>query len=217
MTESKMEHQREYWEGERERRSPEHPVIDAFVTPKINYISDYVDLSKMCILDVGCGNGFFTYYFSKLAYTVGIDYSRYMLSINPCDPLIQGSALQLPFKTNSFDLVFCSNLLHHVKNPEIVVSEMKRVSKKFVILSEPNRNNPLMALFSVLAREERGQLKFSLSYLKKVAISSGLNILDACSLGSVVPNKTPLFLLELFKKMDKKSVVGFYSIVLAHK
>lgn len=217
MTESKREHQREYWEGERERRSPEHPVIDAFVTPKINYISDYVDLSKMSILDVGCGNGFFTYYFSKLAYTVGIDYSRYMLSINPCDLLIQGSALQLPFKTNSFDLVFCSNLLHHVKNPEIVVSEMKRVSKKFVILSEPNRNNPLMALFSVLIREERGQLKFSLSYLKKVAISSGLNILDACSLGSVVPNKTPLFLLELFKKMDKKSVVGFYSIVLAHK
>ena len=217
MTESKMEHQREYWEGERERRSPEHPVIDAFVTPKINYISDYVDLSKMSILDVGCGNGFFTYYFSKLAYTVGIDYSRYMLSINPCDLLIQGSALQLPFKTNSFDLVFCSNLLHHVKNPEIVVSEMKRVSKKFVILSEPNRNNPLMALFSVLVREERGQLKFSLSYLKKLAISSGLNIVDSCSLGSVVPNKTPLFLLELFKKIDKKSVVGFYSIVLAHK
>ncbi|CAD6492623.1 MAG: Ubiquinone/menaquinone biosynthesis C-methyltransferase UbiE [Candidatus Argoarchaeum ethanivorans] len=171
----------------------------------------------MSILDVGCGNGFFTYYFSKLAYTVGIDYSRYMLSINPCDLLIQGSALQLPFKTNSFDLIFCSNLLHHVEDPESVVSEMKRVSKKFVILSEPNRNNPLMALFSVLVREERGQLKFSLSYLKKVAISSGLNILDACSLGSVVPNKTPLFLLELFKKIDKKSVVGFYSIVLAHK
>ena len=79
----------------------------------------------MCILDVGCGNGFFTYYFSKLAYTVGIDYSRYMLSINPGALLIQGSALALPFKTDSFDLVFCSNLLHHVKDPEaVVVSEV---------------------------------------------------------------------------------------------
>ena len=125
-------------------------------------------MSKIRILDVGCGNGFFTYYFSKLAYTVGIDYSRYMLSINPCNPLIQGSALSLPFRANSFDLFFCSNLLHHVEDLESVVSEMKRVSKKFIVLSEPNRNNPLMALFSVLIREERGQLKFSLSCLKKI-------------------------------------------------
>lgn len=216
MTE-KIGHQIGYWESERKRRSPEHPVVDAFVMPKINYIGDYVDLSGMSILDVGCGNGFFTYYFSKLAYTVGIDYSRYMLSINPCDLLIQGSALSLPLKTDSFDLVFCSNLLHHVKDPETVVREMKRISKKYVVLSEPNRNNPLMALFSVLVREERGQLKFSLQYLKKLAVSSSLNIVDACSLGSIVPNKTPLSLLDLFKKMDKKSAIGFYSILLACK
>jgi len=216
MTE-KIGHQIVYWESERKRRSPEHPVVDAFVMPKINYIGDYVDLSRMSILDVGCGNGFFTYYFSKLAYTVGIDYSRYMLSTNPCNQLIQGSALALPFKANSFDLVFCSNLLHHIKDPEMVIREMKRVSKKYVVLSEPNRNNPLMALFSVLVREERGQLKFSLRYLKKLAVSSGLNIVDACSLGSVVPNKTPLSLLERFKKIDKKSAIGFYSIVLACK
>jgi SAM-dependent methyltransferase len=178
MTE-KIGHQIEYWESERKRRSPEHPVVDAFVMPKINYIRDYVDLSGMSILDVGCGNGFFTYYFSKLAYTVGIDYSRHMLSINPCDLLIQGSALALPLKTDSFDL--------------------------------------FMALFSVLVHEERGTLKFSLQYLKKLAVSSGLNIVDACLLGSIVPNKTPLSLLDLFKKIDKKSLLGFYSIVLACK
>ena len=217
MTKNKIEHQRKYWEEKRKRRSPEHPAIEAFARPKIKYIGDYVDISRMSILDVGCGNGYFTYYFSKLAYTVGIDYSRHMLSINPGALLIQGSALALPFKTNSFDLIFCSNLLHHVKDPETVVREMKRVSKKYVVLSEPNRNNPLMALFSVLVREEFGQLKFSLRYLKKLAISSGLNIVDACSLGSVVPNKTPLSLLEIFKKIDKKSVLGFYSIVLACK
>jgi SAM-dependent methyltransferase len=217
MTKNKIEHQRKYWEEERKRRAPEHPVIEAFAMPKVNYISDYVDLSRKSILDVGCGNGFFTYYFSKRAYSVGIDYSRHMISINPCDLLIQGSALALPFKTNSFDLVFCSNLLHHVKDPETVVREMKRISKKFVVLSEPNRNNPFMALFSVLVHEERGTLKFSLRYLKKLAISSGLNIVDACSLGSIVPNKTPLSLLGLFKKIDKKSILGFYSIVLARK
>jgi hypothetical protein len=94
---------------------------------------------------------------------------------------------------------------------------MKRISKKYVVLSEPNRNNPFMALFSVLVHEERGTLKFSLQYLKKLAVSSGLNIVDACLLGSIVPNKTPLSLLDLFKKIDKKSLLGFYSIVLACK
>jgi len=217
MTESKMEHQREYWEGERERRPPEHPVIEAFVIPKINYIRDYVDLSKISILDVGCGNGFFTYYFSKLAYTVGIDYSRYMLSINPSNPLIQGSALALPFKINSFDLVFCSNLLHHVEDPTIVVKEMKRVSKKFVVLSEPNRSNPLMALFSATVPEERGALKFSLGYMGKLIELSGLKTIASCSMGSVVPNKTPLSLLKWFKRIDFKVPFGFYNVVISRK
>jgi len=59
MTENKIEHQKKYWE--KERRSPEHPVIEAFASPKINYIRDYVNLSKNTkLLDVGCGNGFFT-------------------------------------------------------------------------------------------------------------------------------------------------------------
>lgn len=172
----------------------------------------------MSILDVGCGNGFFTYYFSKLAaYTVGIDYSRYMLSINPTNPLIQGSALALPFKNNSFDLVFCSNLLHHVEDPTIVVKEMKRVSKKFVVLSEPNRSNPLMALFSATVPEERGTLKFSLGYMRRLIELSGLETIASCSMGSVVPNKTPLSLLKWFKRIDFKFPFGFYNVVISRK
>ena len=217
MTENKMEYQRKYWEGEGERRPPEHPVIEAFVIPKINYIRDYVDLSKMSILDVGCGNGFFTYYFSKLAYTVGLDYSKYMLSINPCNPLIQGSALSLPFKANSFDLIFCSNLLHHVEDPEIVVKEMKRLSKNFVVLLEPNRNNPLMALFCATVLEERGALKFSLGYMERLVEICGLETIASCSMGSIVPNKTPLSLLKWFKKVDWKGPFGFYNIVISRK
>ena len=209
--------QKEYWEKGRKRRPAEHPVIEAFVSPKINYIRNHVDLSRMSILDVGCGNGFFTYYFSKISDTVGLDYSKYMLSINPCNPLIQGSALSLPFKNETFDLVFCSNLLHHVEDPTIIVREMKRVSKKFVVLSEPNRNNPLMALFSAIVPEERGALKISLRYMKRLVELCGLKTITSCSMGSIVPNKTPLSLLKWFLKIDWKVPIGFYNVVISRK
>ncbi len=42
MNENKMEYQREGWEEKRKRRYPAHPVIEAFVTSKINYVRDYV-------------------------------------------------------------------------------------------------------------------------------------------------------------------------------
>jgi SAM-dependent methyltransferase len=210
--------QKDYWERERKRRPPNHPVIAAFVTPKVKFISKYITFSEETrVLDVGCGNGFFTYYLSELAYTVGIDYSKYMLSINPCDPLVQGSALLLPFKENSFDLVFCSNLLHHTNDPISVVKEMRRVSKEFVVLSEPNRTNPLMALFSAIISEERRALRYSSKYIEGLVELCGLKIADSSSMGSIVPNKTPTPLLAVFKKLDSKNTWGLYNLVIAYK
>jgi ubiquinone/menaquinone biosynthesis C-methylase UbiE len=60
----------------------------------------------------------------------------------------------LKFEDNSFDVVFCHALLHHVDDIDRVIGEMKRVSCKWIVLLEPNRNNPLMFLFSLLIKEE---------------------------------------------------------------
>ncbi len=216
MIENRIEHQNKYWE--KERRSPEHSVIEAFASPKIDYIRNYVDLSKNTkLLDIGCGNGFFTYYFSQIIDPVGLDYSRYMLSINPCNSLVQATALSLPFKNDTFDIVFCSNLLHHVEHPIIVLREMKRVSKEFVILSEPNRNNPFMLLFSIIVREEHGALRFSLRYMKRLVELCGLKTIASCAMGSIVPNKTPLLLLKWFQKIDWKIPFGLYNVVISHR
>lgn len=40
-----------------------------------------------------------------------------------------GDAHKLPFKSSSFDLVVCTEVLEHVVNPENVVSEIRRVLK----------------------------------------------------------------------------------------
>lgn len=43
--------------------------------------------------------------------------------------LIQADAEQLPFRSNYFDLVLCTSLLHHLPDPVRVLDEISRVAK----------------------------------------------------------------------------------------
>lgn len=205
-----------YWEQIKTRRLPGHPVVKAFAEPIVNYMLSFMDLNEDSkILDVGCGNGFFTYYFSRIAKTVGVDSSKNMLSMNPCENLICADASCLPFPNDEYDLVFCASLLHHVDNPLNVIKEMKRTSKKYVIFLEPNRNNPLMFLFFAIKREERKAIKFSISYLEKLTKEAGLDIIKRCSLGSIVPNKTPVFLLPILKRLHTfPFALGYNNLII---
>ena len=77
-----------------------------------------------------------------------LTWTAYLLSQNPHGLLTCGDAASLPFRDASFDLVFEANLLHHVSDANAVIGEMHRVSRKYVVLLEPNRYNPLMFAFS---------------------------------------------------------------------
>ena len=80
------------------------------------------------ILDNGCGTGIL---FDKLArgQVVGLDISSKMLgcAAKHSDQLILGNSQKLPLKDNSFDVVFCRSLLHHLPEPELGVKEISRV------------------------------------------------------------------------------------------
>ena len=213
--------QKDYWERNRKRRMPGHPVIAAFVGPKIDYIKKYAKFSEDTkVLDVGCGNGFLGYYFSKFCNVTELDYSKYMLLMNPLEKLIQANAENLPFNDNTFDVVFSSALLHHVQSPEKFLREYKRVSKKFVVIIEPNRNNPLMFIFSMMVKEEWKALRFSLRYLENLLKDVDLKIISSCSMGAIVPNKTPMKLLPLFLRLDSLSLnipFAFSNVLIAEK
>jgi ubiquinone/menaquinone biosynthesis C-methylase UbiE len=53
---------------------------------------------------------------------------------------VESSAEALPFENDSFDVVICQTLLIHVREPERVLSEMMRVTKRggTVVAAEPN-------------------------------------------------------------------------------
>ena len=48
-----------------------------------------------------------------------------------------GSLYALPFSDNSFDTVVCSQVLEHVDDVETAMAELKRVARRFVVITVP--------------------------------------------------------------------------------
>lgn len=212
--------QKDYWERQsiKDRRPPTHPVIRQYVTSKIDRIRKVVPIEKNTkLLDVGCGNGFFSYYMNPLCDTVGVDFSEKMLVRNPIEKKVLMDANHLCFEDMAFDVVMSHMLLHHVEDMDKVLQEMRRVSRKYVIILEPNRNNPLMYLYSALVPEERKGMDYSLGYLKKQLEKNKLKVISSFSCGISVPNKMPSFMIPLAKLFDMKQPLGMTNILIAEK
>lgn len=197
-------------------RSPQHPVVEAFVTPKIHLVERFVNLSSAgCLLDVGCGNGIFTHYLRRRCKCIGVDISWEMLQRAEGFPAVQAEAACLPFAANAFDVVFCANLLHHLPHPEQALEEMARVSASWVIIVEPNAANPPMWLFGLLRRAERGTLRSSRGYLRDLVESAGLEIMFLHSTGMITQNLTPQWMIPFLRPFDRLSPFGAYTVVVA--
>ena len=86
-------------------------------------------------LDVGCGTGALAYALAPLVgEVVGVDASEEYLAVArehapPGCTFVVGDAEALPFPYGDFDLVGCLRVLHHVRRPELVVSEIARVTR----------------------------------------------------------------------------------------
>jgi len=96
---------------------------------------------KPSALDVGCGPGYVIQALSSCMNVTGLDINPDMVRACRAKGLdaIQGPGESLPFDNESFDVVYCSFLLLWVRNPVRIVSEMKRVSRQWVLcLAEPD-------------------------------------------------------------------------------
>ena len=82
---------------------------------------------KQKVLDVGCGIGFVSQLYPNFNIT-GIDISEEMLKRNPFK-WQNMDAEAMSFKDESFNLVVCRSLLHHLEVPQKGMNEMARVLK----------------------------------------------------------------------------------------
>jgi SAM-dependent methyltransferase len=207
--------QRTYWENKHRRRGPRHPASEAFSRPKLEYARKHMpDLGVATVLDVGAGNGFFTWLLDAWGSAIAVDFAATMLRQHPSRRKVQADAAALPFADRSVDVAFCGNLLHHLADPQAAVNELARVARRYVVLVEPNRNNPLMLGFGLLKRAERGTIHLHRGEIVRMLELAGVEVVASTTLGTVLPNMTPDLLLPLARLIDGESPLGFYAVAV---
>ena len=84
------------------------------------------------IIDLGAGNCRFTKLLKDKGYdVVPVDVKD--RSYHPEIEVYVYDGVHLPFKDNEFDVCLLKSVLHHTPNPEVVLKEAVRVSKKLII------------------------------------------------------------------------------------
>jgi len=97
------------------------------------------------LLDAGCGTGWFSARACALgARVVSFDIGRELLARvgGKCrSDRVQGTALALPFREGTFDVVLSSEMIEHTSDPRRAVGELLRVLKPsgLLALTVPNR------------------------------------------------------------------------------
>lgn len=114
---------------------------------RLGKIQQWIDLTGR-ILDNGCGLG--TYLeafgrFSQQRFGLEVEFDRALVSQPRSDGVIQGISETLPFPDSTFDFVLSNEVIEHVTDDALVVSEMVRVSKAGgrLLIFCPNRWYPV--------------------------------------------------------------------------
>lgn len=219
MTAPESPDQIRYWESFGQRRSPDHPAVQAFAAPKVAFVRDTLPNSVESLLEVGSGNGYLSTQLAKHYRTVCVDFALNMLRMHPYPARwkIQARAETLPLADSSFDAVLCANLLHHLDSPIAAVREMARVARSHVVVIEPNACSPPMFLFSLFKKEERGGMKFLPRYVRSLGKKCDLVLVAFTKQGWVLPNRTPPAVVPYLSRLESFSSTGFYSIAIFAK
>lgn len=106
-------------------------------------------------LDSGCGTGSLAFALApNVAEVVGVDLREdYLDAARAAAPdnvrFVQGDAMALPFGYAQFDLACSHRVLHHVRRPELAVSELARVTRpggRILVADQLGSVDPLRSL-----------------------------------------------------------------------
>ena len=141
--------------------------FEACTAPENRFILKQLgDVRGKYLLDLGCGAGENSVYFAqKGAKCVAADYSPGMVevalklaAVNQVQ--VEGqvvNAMAIDRPDNTFDIVYASNLLHHIPDPTLALKEMHRVLKPGgkACFWDPLTHNPVINVYRRMATEVR--------------------------------------------------------------
>lgn len=119
---------------------------------------------SLSLLDLGAGDGLLGKRLYEWARDRGwdwrvtnLDLSLDALQINPGNQNVCGSALELPFRQNSFDVVIASQMTHHLSDLEVirVLQEAWRVTRQAILVSDLHRTFLVYCALWLVLRVQR--------------------------------------------------------------
>lgn len=157
------------------------------------------------ILDLGCGSGIVGKTFQDFfqAELIGVDIKDQRVVKIPFQ-IIDGRTL--PFKNDFFEIVLINYVLHHTKDPDLLLKEAKRVVNDKIIIFEDLPENFLASLICQIhglsynyffqKNNEKGNFLDSENW-KEIFNNSGLKLIFEKRVSSILnPVKKKMFVLE---------------------
>ena len=141
-----------------------HPIVQFLFNNFFAKIHQIVNLLEKDarVLEVGCGAGVSALRIREMLsgqeFHVSDFDARYVAKLKEINfplPVQQESVLQLNRQDHAYDCIFLLEVLEHIQDYERALSELFRVSRKYVVISVPNE--PLWRILNIV----RGQ------YLKR--------------------------------------------------
>ena len=126
------------------------------------------------VLDLGCGEGATLFHLGEPEGAYGVDLFPDKVSFAqqnlPKCHFRCASVYELPFENASFDHLLVRDLVHHLEEPVRFIDECRRVLAKGgrIDVLEPCRYNPLIFLHAVANKAERGELRSTLPFLRRL-------------------------------------------------
>ncbi len=114
-----------------EQTDPAH-FYGTLAEDSVRQLSSYGSLEGAHVLDVGGGPGYFARAFRAAGATytpLDADLGELSAATEPEPGTVLGSGMELPFRDDSLDVTYSSNVLEHVPRPWQMADEMVRVTK----------------------------------------------------------------------------------------
>lgn len=128
-------------------------------------IDETLKLNPRDVLEIGVGNKtVFNYLKNQSINVISLDIDEGI------EPDIVANVLKMPLEDNSFDVILCAEVLEHLpfENLEKGLSEIRRVTKKYVVLSLPHFCPVLKFSFKIpLLKEKKIAFKIPVSIKHK--------------------------------------------------